>query len=87
MMERYMIVRQFGAEVVLTAAGKGFPGLMAAYQELLDSDPSVYFGANQFQNTANPLTHYETTGPEVWSQYALRIGSRTRDDASRLGRC
>jgi len=68
MMERYMIVRQFGAEVILTAPGKGFPGLMAEYQKILDSDPSVYFGANQFTTDDNPAAHYQTTGPEVWAQ-------------------
>jgi len=68
MLERYMIVRQYGAQVILTAAGKGIKGAFAAYTELLESDPSKYFGANQFKNLDNPETHYATTGPEVWRQ-------------------
>ena len=68
--ERYMIVRSFGAEVILTAAGKGIKGAMAAYAELCASDPSKFFGANQFKNLENPEAHYLTTGPEVWSQSA-----------------
>ena len=68
MMERYMIVRSFGAEVVLTAAAKGIKGAMAAYAEIVSSDPSKYFGANQFKNLDNPEAHYQTTGPEVWAQ-------------------
>ena len=68
MTERYMIVRSFGAEVVLTAAGKGIKGAMAAYSEICASDPAKYFGANQFKNLDNPEAHYQTTGPEVWSQ-------------------
>ena len=68
MFERYIIIRQFGAEVILTAAGKGFPGLMEAYRALVASDPSRYFGCNQFFNSDNPTVHYATTGPEIWTQ-------------------
>ena len=57
MFERYIIIRQFGAEVILTAAGKGFPGLMEAYRALVASDPSKYFGCNQFFNSDNPTVH------------------------------
>ena len=68
MMERYMIVRQFGAEVLLTAPAKGINGCLKAYNDLVSSDPSKYFGANQFKNEDNPNAHYATTGPEIWSQ-------------------
>ena len=68
MFERYIIVRQFGAEVILTAPAYGVRGLLKAYKNLIDSDPSLYYGANQFKNPANPATHYHTTGPEIWSQ-------------------
>ena len=68
MAERYMIARQFGAEVILTAAGMGIKGCMKAYNDLIASDPSKYFGANQFKNPANPNAHYATTGPEIWAQ-------------------
>ena len=63
-----MIVRSFGAEVVLTAAAKGIKGAMAAYSDIVTSDTSKYFGANQFKNMDNPEAHYQTTGPEVWAQ-------------------
>ena len=68
MFERYIIVRQFGAEVMLTAPAKGFGGLLDAYKSLVASDPDKYFGANQFYNGDNPAAHYATTGPEVWAQ-------------------
>jgi cysteine synthase A len=68
MAERYMIGRQFGADIILTAAGLGIKGCLKAYDELIASDPSKYFGANQFQNPANPEVHYRTTGPEVFAQ-------------------
>ena len=68
MAERYMIARQFGADVILTAAGMGIKGCMKAYNDLIASDPSKYFGANQFKNPANPNAHHATTGPEIWAQ-------------------
>jgi cysteine synthase A len=68
MAERYMIARQFGAEVILTAPGLGIKGCFKAYNDLIASDPSAHFGANQFQNLANPEVHYKTTGPEVYAQ-------------------
>ena len=63
-----MIVRQFGAEVLLTAPAKGINGCLKAYNDLVSSDPSKYFGANQFKNEDNPNAHYATTGPEIWAQ-------------------
>jgi len=68
MFERYIIARQFGAEVILTAPAKGFDGLLGAFRELVDSDPAKYFGVNQFYNLNNPAAHYATTGPEIWAQ-------------------
>jgi cysteine synthase A len=68
MAERYMIARQFGAEVILTAPGLGIKGCLKAYNDLIAADPNQFFGANQFQNPANPEIHYKTTGPEVYSQ-------------------
>jgi len=68
MFERYIVARQFGAEVILTAPAKGFAGLIDAFSELVASDPLTYFGANQFYNEDNPATHYATTGPEIWTQ-------------------
>jgi len=68
MLERYIVARQFGAEVMLTAPAKGFAGLIGAFRELLDSDPGKYWGANQFYNEHNPAVHYATTGPEIWAQ-------------------
>ena len=68
MLERYMIVRMFGAEVHLTAAGLGAKGTLDYYSTLCRSDPDKYFGTNQFHNLDNPTAHFKTTGPEVWAQ-------------------
>lgn len=66
-MERYMICRQFGAEVRLTAPAKGQPGMRAYVEELLAADDNL-FCTSQFDNPANPATHVDTTGPEILEQ-------------------
>ena len=66
-MERYMICRQFGAEVRLTAPAKGQPGMRAYVEELLAADENL-FCTSQFNNPANPATHVDTTGPEILEQ-------------------
>ena len=92
MAERYMIVRQFGAQVILTAPAKGIKGCLKAYDDLIASDPSKHFGANQFQNEANPLAHYKSTGPEIWEQTAGEVdyfvhGIGTGGCLSGAGKC
>ncbi len=42
-------------------------------RRISESDPQKYFWANQFENTANFQTHYETTGSEIWQQTAGKI--------------
>ena len=66
-LERYIICRQFGAQVHLTAPALGLPGLQAHLEKLLKENPSYVF-TNQFQSDANPAAHFGTTGPEIWSQ-------------------
>jgi cysteine synthase B len=61
-------MRSFGAEVVLTEALEGMDGAIRKARELYEQEPSKYFYADQYNNPANPLAHYETTGPEIWVQ-------------------
>ncbi len=61
-------MRYFGAEVVLTEALEGMDGAIRKARELYEEEPSKYFYADQYNNPANPLAHYETTGPEIWAQ-------------------
>ena len=66
--ERQHILEAFGAEVVLTRARNGTDGAIKLAQEIVQDEPDKYYMPNQFQNKNNVLSHYETTGPEIYSQ-------------------
>jgi cysteine synthase B len=66
--ERQMILKAFGAEVVLTPAKEATDGAIRRAHEALKTEPGKYFMPNQFDNPNNPLSHYETTGPEIFRQ-------------------
>jgi cysteine synthase B len=66
--ERQYTLQALAAEVVLTPAREGTDGAIRKAHELLEAEPDKYFMPNQFENEANILAHYETTGPEVLAQ-------------------
>ena len=66
--ERQLILQAFGAEVVLTPAKEAVDGAIRRAHEALKAEPGKYYMPNQFDNPNNILSHYETTGPEIFNQ-------------------
>lgn len=70
--EKQALLRALGAEVVNTPREDGMLGAERKAQELRQSIPKA-ISLEQFRNPQNPLAHYETTGPEIWSDLGERI--------------
>lgn len=63
--ERRMLLRAYGAELILTPGSEGMGGAIRRAEELAASDPR-YFIPQQFKNPANPEIHRRTTAEEIW---------------------
>jgi cysteine synthase B len=71
--ERQLILQAFGAEVVMTPAKEAVDGAIRRAHQALKDEPGKYFMPNQFDNVNNVLSHYETTGPEIFTQAKGRV--------------
>ena len=75
--ERRSMITAYGAELVLTPASEGMQGTLDKTKQLLDEMNSKEKGSayspGQFDNPANALAHYETTGPEIWEDLEGKV--------------
>jgi len=66
--ERRLILQGLGSEVFLTPAKENVDGAIKKALMLLEQNPDKYYMPNQYENPANVLAHFETTGPEIYRQ-------------------
>ena len=90
--ERKRILKAYGAEVILTDPAEGSDGAITACQKEYRRNPDLYFYPDQYNNPANWLAHFETTGPEILEQTGHRIthfvtGLGTSGTFMGVGRC
>lgn len=71
--ERKRILKAYGAEVIFTDPKEGSDGAIRKCRELYFGNPEKYFYPDQYNNPANWLAHYESTGKEIWRQTGGRI--------------
>ncbi len=67
-MERRSVIEAYGAKAILTPAKEGTDGAIRKAYHLINENPGKYYMPNQFENEENILAHYETTGPEIFTQ-------------------
>ncbi len=70
--ERRALLAAYGAEIVLTDGALGMQGAVAKAKELAKEIENSFI-PSQFDNPANPLAHYTTTGPEIWEDAQGRV--------------
>src|SRR5436853_1404939 len=71
--ERKLILRAFGAELVLTSPLEGTDGAIREVRRMVASDPERYFYPDQYSNDSNWRAHFDTTGPEIIEQTGGRV--------------
>src|SRR5436190_1463244 len=71
--ERKRIIQAFGAKAIYSDPMEGSDGAILLARKLSAADHGLYFKPDQYNNEANPLAHFEWTGPEIWRQTGGRI--------------
>ena len=71
--ERKLILRAFGAELVLTSPLEGTDGAIREVRRMVAENPREYFYPDQYSNDSNWRAHFDTTGPEIFEQTAGRV--------------
>ncbi len=66
--ERKALARAYGAKLIESDPLEGSDGAIRLVRDIVASDPERFFFADQYNNPANWLAHFETTGPEIWRQ-------------------
>jgi S-sulfo-L-cysteine synthase (O-acetyl-L-serine-dependent) len=66
--ERKRVLAAFGAKAIYSDPLEGSDGAIVLCRKIIHENPERYFKPDQYNNEANPLAHFETTGPEIWRQ-------------------
>jgi cysteine synthase B len=71
--ERKALARAYGAKLIESDPLEGSDGAIRLVREMVANNPERYYYANQYNNPANWMAHYESTGPEIWQQSQGKI--------------
>jgi cysteine synthase B len=71
--ERKALVKAYGAHLIESDPLEGSDGAIELVRSIVEADPERYFYGNQYNNPANWLAHFESTGPEIWQQTAGEV--------------
>lgn len=71
--ERKRTLEAFGAKMILSDSLEGSDGAIKVARKLKAENPDKYFMPDQYNNPVNPMSHYETTAPEIWNQTHGRV--------------
>jgi cysteine synthase B len=71
--ERKKIIAAFGAKTTFSSGLEGSDGAIRLCRKIYEADRERYFKPDQYNNEANALAHFRTTGPEIWQQTSGRV--------------